>query len=732
MRSATMSAVAVLLLLPLMGRCAAPPAKEPAWLRQAEKAGLGADDVERLYRNKILVGRTSAKQVFSFYLGGDLPHFITTDSLLNAYHVLYEESILRLESAQARRLPKLLRELWDALKEDGLRLEGDDDLAAAARKRARLIVGVALDLVGDKAARDDRTLGATVKEQAEHVVAAKGAGKPKWLGPADKGFVALDYTRYAPRGFYVRNERLQRHFRAVSWLQSIPFRIDRDEELLSALVLGSCLRSAGKLSERWRPACRGYQDFIGGGDDWDLLTMEQVAEGIGEKGWLDGWPERTADTKPRLDLGGKDLGKVRSALKKHAKGKGGSALINDQLAYVPQVGFRVLSASRLPDAVLFARTTDRKQFSREFPEGLEVCALLGSSFAAERLGGKDAGAVRKVIGDSKDLLSGRSLYHDYLRCLEPLLGPAEKDAPALFRSQAWQAKSCQTALGGWAQMRHTWVLQAKLNVTYLSSFVGPAGTVEPNPEFYVRLGELARRTADLLEEQEAMGPDLLDLADKLRLVVASSDKKYSERTPKEISALYSLMGLELKGVDLKKLADQLERGEMPADEKLRECLRYAGTNLEYLWKRLAQLCDRLETLAHKQLRGAAFNKRDEAFVRGYGKDLAAIMLYQGNSYVRPEDDAPRIVDVFTNPTTRKAPYLEVGIGRPRELYVVYPYRGKEILCRGAVLPYHEFAYAERLDDAGWKKLLDSREAPQPPAWVRPILSPKPAAAPRKD
>src|SRR5438874_707689 len=121
MRYATMTAVAVLLLVPPTGRGAAPPVKQPPWLKQAEKAGLGADDVGRLARNKILVGPRSGKQVFSFYLGGELPYFITTDSLLNAYHVLYEESVLRLESAQARRLPKLLRELWEALKDDGLR-----------------------------------------------------------------------------------------------------------------------------------------------------------------------------------------------------------------------------------------------------------------------------------------------------------------------------------------------------------------------------------------------------------------------------------------------------------------------------------------------------------------------------------------------------------------------------------------------------------------------------------
>jgi hypothetical protein len=213
------------------------------------------------------------------------------------------------------------------------------------------------------------------------------------------------------------------------------------------------------------------------------------------------------------------------------------------------------------------------------------------------------------------------------------------------------------------------VLQSKQNVAYLSEGLNLPGLVEPNPEFYVRLGELARRTAAILGDQDAFAP-------------ASNE-----------------------GVDPKQRA-RIERNE---------------PKLGVLWQQLGSLCDRLETLAHKQLRGAAFSKRDEEFLRGYGIDLAGIMLYGGNSYMRAKDDAPRVVDVFTNPVGSRR-YLEVGIGRPRALFVLYPFRGQEILCRGAVLPYHEFHHPTRLDDHAWKKLLDSRDPPKPPSWLRPILA----------
>jgi hypothetical protein len=658
----------LVLLLPALAHCAAPPVTH--WEALAKDAGLDDADIKLLAKNKFLVGHQSGKQVFSFYTEQRLPMFITADSLLNGYHVLLEESVLQMEEAQAKKLPGLLRELWTALKKDGLKLEGHAALADAARRRARLVVGVALELFGDKTARDDRTLAPIIVEEAKRVVAAKGTGKPKWLGPSDAGVVALDYSRYAPRGFYTRNEALQRHFRAVSWLQSIPFRVGNDDELLSAIILGAALRSTKGLSEKWRPICRGYQDFLGTGDDWDLLVMEKAAS--------------------RPDKG---LAAVRAALLKEAKKEGGPA-INDQLAFVPddlrspaEVGFRVLSAYRLPDAVLFARTTDPRQFKRRFPEGLEVCALLGSSFARKRLAGKEADKLRKSITDAKGLLSGKSLHHDYLRCLEALLAPPEKGAPPLFHSEPWAAKKCQTALAGWAQARHTWALQAKTNAHFWCQSREPAGFVEQVPLFYVRMGALARRTAKRLEKQGLMRTE------------DDEDKKPGRgRTDR----LLGLLGSKV-----------------------------ARPNLKDLWESLAEACDRLKDLSRAQLRGAEPWDGDVIYMRSYGKILAGIMLYQGNSYVKPKDDAPRLIDVFTSPTA-KEPHLEVGIGRPRPLFVLYPYRGKEVLCLGAVLPYYEFTHPLRLDDAAWMKLLDSKDAPKPPAWVRPILSTRAVARPKKD
>ena len=98
------------------------------------------------------------------------------------------------------------------------------------------------------------------------------------------------------------------------------------------------------------------------------------------------------------------------------------------------------------------------------------------------------------------------------------------------------------------------------------------------------------------------------------------------------------------------------------------------------------------------------------------------MLYGGNSYLTPNDDSPRIANVFFN--AEGETFVEVGVSRPRAIYVLYPTKKGEILCRGAVMPYYEFRHPHRMTDAEWKKLLDSTDRPESPEWMKPVLTEK--------
>ena len=275
-----------------------------------------------------------------------------------------------------------------------------------------------------------------------------------------------------------------------------------------------------------------------------------------------------------------------------------------------------------------------------------------------------------VIGEAAELLEGPSLVAEYLRCLQALVDPPEPDAPKFLSARPWRVKQLNTVLAGWAQMRHTFVLQAKQGFTVYCIDSLPVGFVEPEPEFFARFGRFVARTRALLQQAGATG----------------------------VFATETLDGDRPRGA---------------------ECRIDFGM----AWDLLRDLCFRLEILAHKQLRGVAFNRTERGFILAYGKQIAELQFHFSNSYKMPRDDAPRIADVHADPAGKQV--LLVGVARPRALWVVYPWRGKDVLCRGAVMPYRELTGPTRLADKQWMRRLDSAERPPAPTWLAPLSARSP-------
>ena len=728
------------LVTPLAAQYRRPTMPDPSrgydWRKTAGKAGLSADQIKALARDKVLISDKTYRQVFDPYIGGSLPVFITSDSLLNGFHVLYEESILRLESANVPRLRATLRHMWDGLTElePGIdkskpmrwsrnkafykrASEKAKPVIAKSLRAAEVIVGTALRLMGESAAGCSAETAKLIEIERTRVLEARARVKPAWLGPPERSFVELDYSRYQPRGFYARSERLKGYFRAVSWLQSIPLRIKNDVELMTALLIGRTLRE-----DRFTSIFRGYRRFIGRPDDWDAMRAAEAANAH-----LDRLIEKADFVNVWLDLANE------------ARWRGAGAYINDLVRFplrVPEIGFRVLSAYRTPDAMLFHKTTDIRQFKRPFPSGLEVAILLGSDAARRHFKDPEREQVLKIIDRSKRLLGTGSLYGQYLHCITALIDDPEHDAPAFMKSDAWQRKSLQTVLGGWAQLRHTWVLQAKLNVEWLCRSPLSPGFVEPEPTFFKRMAKLAESTEKQLQAAGAFEGvafaeeihQLIALRKRVQTMTRPAGDELLSTEDMVLQARLQHAATFLRLDRLKELAADLETGRPVRDAKQLKAVKQCCFDVAGRWRNLARLCKSLESLAHRQLRGVPLDKHDVRFIKGYGSNLAHIMFYEGNSYHSPTDDAMRIVDVVHNPQIGR--YLHVGVARPRAIYVLYPTKGGEVLCRGAVMPYYEFAHPTRLTDGKWKQMLSGPKRPKPPAWLTPILPAGGLKAPR--
>lgn len=677
----------------------------------------------QLQRDKLIITDRTYQQIFSPYVFSEEPVFITADSVLNAWHVLLEDSIRVMEERFSWELPDGLDKALDSLPKEAPEGMTKQQFESASR-RAKLVLGTASKLAGGKWS-GGKELDDLIDIDVRRAEEAKGVALPEWLRAEGSPIQGFDYAVFRPSGIYAENPRMEGYFRAVRWLQTVPFDLKRDDQLASmALVI-----AAFDQSETVMEIAGAFERLMGEGTAFDASRLRlfpnmcypfQIAE------WM-------SDVR---NEGEAELFKTE----------------NSKTAVI-------LAARRLPDVDLFEQTTNE---SRPFPNSLQAAALFGSPLAVKLLAiGKSEAerisTIRALFQDS------RTLYADYAVCLADLSAEPEQGAPDFMKSEAWQRKCLNTCMAGWAQFRHTWTLQGRENAHWMGAGDSdPLGFVEPNPEFFRHLGNLvshcrrffpakpitsldvSRRAKDLLPLIQATIEPCRKKRDAGRSGIELSqadEKEHKETMTKACEHLAFFLpvlgeagggmptfggfrGTRIQSFDdpesLISILQKIANGE-----GINEVMEKLGPGLERLntpdrWVNLLEICHRLETLAHKQLRGVAPEKDEIEFIRTYGQLLAGVMLYDGNSWLTPRDDAPKITSVFNQPGHG---FLLAGIGRPREIRVLYPWKGREIECRGAVMPFHEMLSDRHLTDNEWRESLNGGERPQIPEWLKPVTSP---------
>jgi hypothetical protein len=157
----------------------------------------------------------------------------------------------------------------------------------------------------------------------------------------------------------------------------------------------------------------------------------------------------------------------------------------------------------------------------DHPEHVALAAALGSPTARAVYSSGNAKLLAQIDKDKNAFAEG-TLYNDYLNAMATLFEPVDAAAPDLFHSSAWQEKSLQTFLGGWAQDRHAWLLQAKQNVIMLGEAeVVPSGFVEPVPDFFNRMAQLSLKSLQIFQDAGAYGNGIEEVVQNYRDTAAA-------------------------------------------------------------------------------------------------------------------------------------------------------------------------------------------------------------------
>ncbi len=618
-------------------------------------------------------------QVYEAGRYGEEPTFVSSDSILHVYHLIFDKVLRDLES---RKLTDELTKLNDAM----LRVADAQHTEIAAQNNADLTTastqlvayfGVADSLINPKA-----TVPAYVKSKVDAELALIEAH----TGLADSNIMAgytEDYSQYIPRGHYTKSDALKQYFKSMMWLGRMSFRLKEDNETRSAILLTMLLNNqqtlrSGPILDHWRAIYEPTSFLIGKADDLSYFDYLPLVESV------------YGTAQPSISEVA-DAGKLAD-FKVAAKSLP-SPMINSMAIFASEdkdeatKGLRMMGQRFTLDAYVIGQLTWRNvgtapadDQARWLPRSLDVPAAMGSDRALAIVKGEqlDYGQTSGVQGKNYDTQMQKArgavanlgladwtqnVYWSWLYTLNALIAPKGEGYPSFMTNEAWTDNQLNTYLGSYTELKHDTILYAKQSMAEMGG--GPQdiikGYVEPQPELYARLAALTEMTRDGLVQR-----GLLSEQDKMK------------------GSLDSLLNLtsQLKAISEKELSNQ-----PLTDDEYNAILFYGGA-IENL------------TIA------AADSEAGEAA-----------------SYL-DQIDAALVADIATggNDNVR---VLEVAIGHPNEIYAVVPIDGKLVLTRGAVFSQYEFTKPsnERMTDEQWQQQLKDGKAPAAPAYTRSFTAP---------
>jgi len=618
---------------------------------------------ELLAKNGFVVNQTKYKQVYDVYnycQEENIPIFVTTDSMLHVYHILYDYTLRILET----------NKLYDDLyKLNGTMLESamsqydraTDPLAKKAVKRNLAYFTVASVLLDPSI-----TIPAQVKDMVNaelNLIDAHERFDPSPIFEYDE-----DYSQYVPRGHYTRNEKLSRYFKSMMWYGRMAFRISPREgkekaidETLQAILLVSAIKNAsiGGISTLsvWDRIYEPTVFFVGKSDDLNVYEYMGIMEKIYGPNYDFMSPDELADVT-----------KIEAFIEEAKNYR--SPMINSTLVWegedigVVTKGFRFMGQRFIPDSYMFQQLVDDKVTDRMFPKGLDILAIMGSDRAYDILTNvykenrypkytEQIAKLKDAFANMDDEVWAQNLYWNWLYVLMPLLEQKDAGYPIFMQNVAWTDKNLSTALGSWTELRHDTILYAKQSYTMKTSLPPTPqlikGYVEPNPELYARLASLTSFTREGLSDR----------------------------------------GLLLQEFALK-------------------------------FKQLEDLLLSLKEISELELYNQPLSNDQYGQIVNIGKTLKSIVTFPpdvSSKIENQEDESMAVVaDVHTDPYSNQV--LEEGVGYPMNIFVVVPVDGELRITQGAIFSYYEFEWkmSNRLTDGEWQKKLES-DPPVLPIWT---------------
>lgn len=639
-----------------------------------------------LAKNGFVILPQPANELYEF-LGKEYP-FVTIDVIFHTFMILVRAGLDELETLVLReRIGEFAADIMHSsmsLKAD----YSDGTLERLATQNAAFFA-VPTVLCGAKDLEQIELPDSWKKlvgEEIDRIHQAKGVFASELLGLKE------DYTEYKPRGRHSEKPELAGYFQAMTWLGRGIFAVQSIEQVKQILLLLDVLEQEPQLQCEWEDLNGLLGQFFGEPDDLDFSACFEAVRRMD-------LPE-CADTI-RIVM------RDRSLYDAFSEGLSTFPLPRINTAYLPwprsmewksrTLGLRVFGQRYTRDEDIFQQILDRNDWP---PSGLFVAGLLLNSRRAIELlyQSDETSPVEGLTVPFPPLDRFYGLNEAYLYCFEPVFD-AEPGTPDLMVQPAWEEKQINSALGAWAEMRHSIALYNKAAHYYMGESMMTDrfhGYVEPYPLFYLRLDTLVQRI------------DRLFVENMLYERIAAEKESINH----ELDQQYGTPGRSGRRPD-----------KRDDDWRIKYQRELQAIKLDSTqFREFSKVLQHLASIARKELAGQPQSINDGIFLKNLGGRLKTLSFNHSNMH-KAEEPMSLVIDVATEYMNQEC--LEVGIGRPLPIYVAVPDSGRKIICKGAIYTYYEFTrpFTERLNDTEWRSAAVQLKALGHLPWIatRPQL-----------
>ncbi len=457
-----------------------------------------------------------------------------------------------------------------------------------------------------------------------------------------------DYSQYKPRGYYEGDETLEKYFRAMMWYGRRQFTQDNEAMDRSALLITLALEN--KDSEIWSDIYAVTSFFAGASDDLGYCEYLPAIQKV--------YGDKVAVSDIADD---EDSWQKFHALTAKMRAPRINSIVIEDTEDADNVipGFRFMGQRFTIDATIMQELIYRRvgdfedEDKRMLPDFLDVPAALGSDKAYEIL--KDKGVTK---------------YKNYDRNLENMRKEFINDDNSIWNASLYASwlNTLRPLLNEKKEGYPAFMQNDEWTKKDLETFAGSFTELKHDTILYSKQ-VMAEMGGGWDEEKDFRG--------------------YVEPEPLVFSRFAFLARKTAEG--LKDLG-YLSKAD---DENL---------------GKLADLADRLKTIAVKELKNEEISKEEFELIETYGGEIEhfwfdAMKSMTGEEYPNSElFPAALVVDVATDPN---GTVLEMATGNPATVYVVVPVDGKLRIAQGTVYSFYQFEQpiSDRLTDKQWRRML---------------------------